>query len=120
MATPAPTDLTLGEAAREIGVSVDTLRRWERAGKFALCATTVTAGACRAARSNGSPPARAATVPATPVRAQPVRRQGGLRRSRRRMALVEIAAGPHRIIAAITRDAVDELASHPASTRRRR
>ena len=26
-------DLTLGEAAREIGVSVDTLRRWERAGK---------------------------------------------------------------------------------------
>ena len=29
-----PTDLTLGEAAREIGVSVDTLRRWERAGKL--------------------------------------------------------------------------------------
>ena len=32
MAKRAP-DLTLGEAAREIGVSVDTLRRWERAGK---------------------------------------------------------------------------------------
>ena len=28
------TDLTLGEAAREIGVSVDTLRRWERSGKL--------------------------------------------------------------------------------------
>ena len=26
--------LTLGEAAREIGVSVDTLRRWDRAGKL--------------------------------------------------------------------------------------
>src|SRR3954468_2304876 len=26
-------DLTLGEAARAIGVSVDTLRRWDRAGK---------------------------------------------------------------------------------------
>src|ERR671938_1631410 len=27
-------DLTLGEAARLIGVSVDTLRRWDRAGKL--------------------------------------------------------------------------------------
>ena len=27
-------DLTLGEAAKEIGVSVDTLRRWERAGRL--------------------------------------------------------------------------------------
>ena len=30
------TDLTLGEAAHAIGVSADTLRRWDRAGK--LCA----------------------------------------------------------------------------------
>ena len=27
-------DLTLGEAAREIGVSADTLRRWDREGKL--------------------------------------------------------------------------------------
>ena len=27
-------DLTLGEAARAIGVSADTLRRWDRAGKL--------------------------------------------------------------------------------------
>src|SRR2546423_13206724 len=30
----AATDLSLGEAARAIGVSADTLRRWERAGKL--------------------------------------------------------------------------------------
>src|SRR2546423_14255974 len=30
----AKADLTLGEAAKAIGVSVDTLRRWERAGKL--------------------------------------------------------------------------------------
>src|SRR5436305_14377143 len=30
----AAKDLTLGEAARAIGVSTDTLRRWERAGKL--------------------------------------------------------------------------------------
>ena len=28
-------DLTLGEAARALGVSVDTLRRWDRDGKLA-------------------------------------------------------------------------------------
>ena len=27
-------DVSLGEAARAIGVSADTLRRWERAGKL--------------------------------------------------------------------------------------
>ena len=27
-------DLTLGEAARAIGVSADTLRRWDRTGKL--------------------------------------------------------------------------------------
>ncbi|MGH2841464.1 MAG: MerR family DNA-binding transcriptional regulator [Solirubrobacteraceae bacterium] len=28
------TDMTLGEAAKAIGVSVDTLRRWDRAGQL--------------------------------------------------------------------------------------
>nr|MDQ3934279.1 helix-turn-helix domain-containing protein [Actinomycetota bacterium] len=30
---PRQDSLTLGEAARALGVSVDTLRRWDRAGK---------------------------------------------------------------------------------------
>src|SRR2546423_2477102 len=30
----AKADLTLGQAAKELGVSVDTLRRWDRAGKL--------------------------------------------------------------------------------------
>ena len=41
------TELSLGEAARAIGVSADTLRRWDRAGKL------------RTVRDDAQPPARA-------------------------------------------------------------
>jgi molybdopterin-binding protein len=103
-------DLTLGDAARSIGVSVDTLRRWDRAGKL----TTV-----RDERNRRR-------VPPTEVErltSRPARHAAGDGLSARNrfpgvvtsvevdgvMALVEIEAGPHRITAAITRDAVEEL-----------
>ena len=103
-------DLSLGEAARAIGVSVDTLRRWDRAGKL----ETV-----RDARNQRR-------VPRSEVERltrRPERHAAGDTLSARNrfpgtvvsvevdgvMALVEIEAGPHRITAAITRDAVEEL-----------
>ena len=103
-------DLTLGDAARSIGVSVDTLRRWDRTGKL----TTV-----RDERNRRR-------VPPTEVErltSRPTRHAAGDGLSARNrfsgvvtsvevdgvMALVEIQAGPHRITAAITRDAVEEL-----------
>jgi len=63
----ASKDLTLGEAARAIGVSADTLRRWERAGKLR---TKRDASNRRlpAKRSSASPSARSATAPATGYR----------------------------------------------------
>ena len=33
--TESPDWLTIGETARRLGVSVDTIRRWESAGKIA-------------------------------------------------------------------------------------
>ena len=107
-------DLTLGEAAREIGVSVDTLRRWERAGKV------------RAVRDEHN----RRRVPRREVQrlsSRPSRHRAGDALSARNrfpgkvvsvesdgvMALVEIQAGPHRVIAAITRDAVEELGLAP-------
>ena len=107
-------DLTLGEAAREIGVSVDTLRRWERAGKV------------RAVRDEHN----RRRVPRREVQrlsSRPSRHPAGDALSARNrfpgkvvsvesdgvMALVEIQAGPHRVIAAITRDAVEELGLAP-------
>jgi len=103
-------DLTLGDAARAIGVSVDTLRRWDRGGKLQ---TT------RDARNRRR-------VPRTEIErltARPPRHAVGDGLSARNrfpgvvrsvevdgvMALVEIEAGPHLVTAAITRDAVREL-----------
>ncbi len=102
--------LTLGEAARAIGVSVDTLRRWDRAGKL----TTVRDGRNQRRVSRGE---------IERLTSRPERHAAGDRLSARNrfpgvvvsvevdgvMALVEIEAGPHRITAAITRDAVEEL-----------
>jgi molybdopterin-binding protein len=102
--------LTLGEAAKQLGVSVDTLRRWDRAGKLATV---------RDERNRRRvPPAEVERLTS-----RPVRHAAGDRLSARNrfpgvvvsvevdgvMALVELEAGPHRITAAITRDAVEEL-----------
>jgi molybdopterin-binding protein len=107
-------DLTVGEAARAIGVSADTLRRWDRAGKLR---TT------RDARNRR-------LVPAAEVErltARPQRHATGTTLSARNrfagvvrsvevdgvMALVEIEAGPFLVVAAVTRDSVEELGLAP-------
>ncbi len=109
-----PPDLTLGEAASAIGVSVDTLRRWDRAGKLHTN---------RDARNRR-------LVPASEVQrlaGRPERHRTGSRGSARNrfpgivrsvevdgvMALVEIEAGPFLVTAAITRDSVRELGLAP-------
>ena len=103
-------DLSLGEAARAIGVSVDTLRRWDAAGKI----ETV-----RDDRNQRRVPRQEIER----LTNRPERHAAGDGLSARNrfpgvvvsvevdgvMALVEIEAGPHRITAAITRDAVEEL-----------
>ena len=97
-----------------IGVSPDTLRRWERAGK--LRTTRDAANRRRVPRREIERLAgiRPATAPAT--RSPPRNRFPGVVRSVEIdgvMALVEIEAGPHRVTAAITRDAVEELGLAP-------
>lgn len=106
----AASDLTLGEAARQLGLSADTLRRWDRAGKLR---TT------RDDRNRRRVPVREVER----LRAAPARHATGDTLSARNrfagivrsvevdgvMGLVEIEAGPFRVTAAITRDAVEEL-----------
>jgi molybdopterin-binding protein len=107
-------DLSLGDAAAAIGVSVDTLRRWDRAGKL---------------RTNRDEHNRR-RVPAGEVQRlaqRPQRHRTGTRGSARNrmpgvvrsvevdgvMALVEIQAGAFLLTAAITRDSVRELGLAP-------
>ncbi|HEX8053815.1 MAG TPA: helix-turn-helix transcriptional regulator [Thermoleophilaceae bacterium] len=102
--------MRLGEAAQALGVSIDTLRRWDRAGKI------------RTIRDERN----RRLVPAAEVErlsARPRRHRTGEALSARNrfpgvvrsvevdgvMGLVEIEAGGFRITAAITRDAIEEL-----------
>jgi len=107
-------DMSLGEAAKAIGVSTDTLRRWDGAGKL------------RTTRDERN----RRRVPESEVRrltARPQRHRTGAPASARNrfagtirsvesdgvMALVELEAGPFAITAAITRDSVAELGLAP-------
>jgi molybdopterin-binding protein len=103
-------DFSLGDAARALGVSVDTLRRWDRSGKL------------RTTR-DGRNRRRVPSAEVERLTVRPARHAAGDKLSARNrfpgvvrsvevdgvMALVEIEAGPHRVTAAITRDAVEEL-----------
>ena len=107
-------DLTLGEAAKAIGVSADTLRRWDRTGKL----RTV-----RDSRNRRLVPAsevgRLSSHPRRHVAGDNVsarNRFPGVVRSVEVdgvMAVVEIEAGPFLITSAVTRDAVEELGLAP-------
>lgn len=112
-----PADLTLGEAAKAIGVSVDTLRRWDRSGKL----HTHRDGRNRRVVSPDeiarltSKPERHATGTHFSAR----NRFPGVVRSVEVdgvMALVEIEAGDFLVTAAITRDSVKELGLAPGVT----
>jgi molybdopterin-binding protein len=108
------TDLTLGEAAQAIGVSADTLRRWDRAGKLRTVRDERNrrrVPASEIARLSGRPRRHAAGDGLSARNRFP-----GVVRSVEVdgvMALVEIEAGPHLVTAAVTRDAVEELGLAP-------
>jgi molybdopterin-binding protein len=106
--------LTAGQAAQALGISLDTLRRWDREGRMEVVrdrANRRMVSAAEVERLRGRPPR-----PATGSRLSARNRLAGVVRSveaDRVMALVEIEAGPYLLAAAITRDAVDELGLAP-------
>jgi molybdopterin-binding protein len=103
----------MGQAAELLGVSVDTLRRWADAGRLE---TTRTAGGRR--EVDGAALAELARTLAVEPRAGAIvaasarnRFTGIVTRVVKDtvMAQVELQAGPHRMVALLSREAVDEL-----------
>jgi molybdopterin-binding protein len=100
----------IGEAAKTLGVRVETLRRWEREGKLTV------------SRTEGGQRVVAAAEVARLLAERQGRRPRGAGSARNRFpgviteikrdtlsATVEIQAGPHRVLAFITREAVEQL-----------
>lgn len=104
----------IGEAAEILDVRVETLRRWERQGKLRTARTT-----------GGQRLVPAAEVARLLSERRPERSAGALSRRNafpgvvtrvvrdKVSATVEIQAGPHRVLALITREAADELGLAP-------
>jgi molybdopterin-binding protein len=107
---PRQPALTAGEAARRLGISLDTLRRWDRDGRI------------RTLRDR----ANRRLVPASEVERLRGGREERELSARNRftgvvsevkveglLAQVELEAGPFRIVSVVTREAVEELGLQP-------
>ena len=105
--------IRIGQAAELLGVSIDTLRRWEEDGRL----TTVrTDGGQRRvpiselSRLMGD---RRRTAPDRPIVAQSARNRfaGVVTRIERDAvaAVVEVVCGPHRLVSLMTAEAIDEM-----------
>ncbi len=100
----------IGEAAKTLGVRVETLRRWEREGKLTVSRTE---GGQRVVAAAEVARLLAERQGRRPIAAGSARNRfpGVITEIKRDTlgATVEIQAGPHRVLAFITREAVDQL-----------
>jgi molybdopterin-binding protein len=102
--------LRASDAARALGISLDTLRRWDREGTIRCVrdrSNRRMVPLSEVERVRGGPP-----MVTTGTRLSARNRIAGVVREVKAdgvMALVEIEAGPYLLAAAITRDAVEEL-----------
>jgi molybdopterin-binding protein len=109
-----PESYRIGEAAELLSVRVETLRRWERDGKL------------RTSRTSGGQRRVPAAEVARLIAEQQPKQAISAASARNRFpgvitdvkvdglaATVEIQAGPHRVLAFITREAVEEMGLAP-------
>jgi len=103
----------IGDAAAVLGVRVETLRRWERSGKLR---TRRSAGGQRLVPASEVARLLAETRGQDAVSGSARNRFPGVITEVKRdklSATVAIQAGPHRILAFITREAADQLGLKP-------
>jgi len=110
----APTRLRIGAAAASLGVSVDTLRRWEKEGRihFERVGNQRVISSAEVERLLRDRPTRSRTSSARN------RLEGtvvAIKRGRV-MSQIELACGPFRIVSLVTSEAVEELGLKPGDT----
>jgi DNA binding domain, excisionase family len=106
-----PESYRIGEAARLLGVRIETLRRWERDGKIRTSRTSGGQREVPAAEVARLLAERRATQTAPAHTSRRNAFPGVITKVTKDTvsATVEIQAGPHRVVSLITREAADEL-----------
>src|SRR5829696_4833735 len=106
-------DIRIGEAAEMLGVSVESLRRWEKDGRLNVVRTTGRQRLVPMAEVQRLMAQRRESVSDRPIVAQSARNRfaGVVTRIEkdRIAAVVEIQAGPHRLVSLMTAEAVDDM-----------
>jgi molybdopterin-binding protein len=109
----AATRIRVGQAAEMLGVSVETLRRWETDGRVRMERSEGGQRVVEVAEITRLLEERRRAATDRPIVAQSARnRFPGIvtRIERDRVAaVVEVMAGPHRLVSLMTAEAVDEL-----------
>jgi len=109
--------LRIGEAAKQLGVSPDTLRRWAEAGRIEVKLTPGGQRTVSQADVSRLAAERRRAGSDRPIVAQSARNRfsGSVTRVQRDgvAAVVEVQAGPHRLVSLMTREASEELELEP-------
>jgi molybdopterin-binding protein len=110
---PSSSRMRVGQAAEMLGVSVETLRRWEADGRLRMARSPGGQRVVDIADVSRLLDERRRTQNDRPIVAQSARnRFAGVvtRIERDRVAaVVEVIAGPHRLVSLMTAEAIDDL-----------
>jgi len=113
MQQPASARIRVGQAAEMLGVSVETLRRWESEGRLQMERSEGGQRVVPVAEITRLLDERRRLASDRPIVAQSARNRfaGIVTRIERDnvAAVVEVIAGPHRLVSLMTAEAVDEL-----------
>src|SRR5437016_10174753 len=111
--TKAEPSVRIGEAAEALGVSVETLRRWEARGTLAVTRSPGGQRLIAASELSRQLAMRRRDPDERPIVAQSARNRfaGVVTRVERDgvAAVVEVISGPHRLISLMTAEAAEEL-----------
>ena len=117
--TESSARLRIGEAAKQLGVSPDTLRRWAEAGRVEVRLTPGGQRTVSQADISRLAAERRRDGAERPIVAQSARNRfaGTVTRVERDgvAAVVEVQSGPHRLVSLMTREAADELELEPGT-----